>query len=607
MPRTVHLGRTVLCGVLLVALAVTPAGTLGQATPQNPQNPPVFRTGVNVVELEVSVLDPNRKPVTGLTAADFTVLDDGAPRPIVAFSAVDLPDPKPAAAAWITSTGPDVISNQFAERRIVILVFGDMLPSSDEVDLESMRRMGHAIISRLGPADLASVMFLYSTERSEGFTTSRATLDEAVDRLEGMPVPYSAATKPLDRTLDPVSNVLESLQRLQDRRKVVFFVGDDSAVEDRSSRRRLYETAERADVNINCLRPSLRTALPPPNDFCKEVASNTNGTAVTDRNDPDTQIPALFRQNASYYLIGFEPSPGARAGTARKLEVKVNQSRVEVRTSSQYRVPGGEPSATDTIASREALDNPVPEGGIPLQIVAMPIASAVRGAAPVVVALTVGEPNVETDVLHVDIRADTDDGREERSGQEVVRWIPRDGPTGDREGTVFSHLTLPPGLHHIRAAVQSAALSRTGSVSTDVEVPDFTKAPLSLSGVVLHSDFEEVTAGSDGLAQLVPAMPTTRRVFTAADHVKAALDICEGESTPKVEVALETQITNEHGDGVYGKSETFAADQFGPPGGDQASSVVLPLERLAPGRYLLSFVATAGSQRFERDVQFSVK
>ena len=57
------------------------------------QNPPsalqTFRTGVDIVQVDVSVLDRDRRPVRGLAAADFTILEDGQERPVVAFSAVD--------------------------------------------------------------------------------------------------------------------------------------------------------------------------------------------------------------------------------------------------------------------------------------------------------------------------------------------------------------------------------------------------------------------------------------------------------------------------------------------------------------------------------------
>ena len=44
--------------------------------PQTPQ-PPVFRGGTNLVQVDAIVTDDDRRPVTDLTAADFELLDDG--------------------------------------------------------------------------------------------------------------------------------------------------------------------------------------------------------------------------------------------------------------------------------------------------------------------------------------------------------------------------------------------------------------------------------------------------------------------------------------------------------------------------------------------------
>jgi hypothetical protein len=47
------------------------------------QQPPVFRAGVDVVQVEASILDKDRRPVRGLTKADFQVFEDRKPQEIV--------------------------------------------------------------------------------------------------------------------------------------------------------------------------------------------------------------------------------------------------------------------------------------------------------------------------------------------------------------------------------------------------------------------------------------------------------------------------------------------------------------------------------------------
>jgi hypothetical protein len=54
-----------------------------QAQPQ--QQTPVFRSGIDVVPITVTVTDQRGKPVTGLTQKDFRILEDGKAREIVGF------------------------------------------------------------------------------------------------------------------------------------------------------------------------------------------------------------------------------------------------------------------------------------------------------------------------------------------------------------------------------------------------------------------------------------------------------------------------------------------------------------------------------------------
>src|SRR5215510_2500705 len=92
------------------------------AAPQTAVPQTTFRAGVDLVQVDVSVLDKNRRPVRGLTVSDFTLLDEGKPRPIVAFSAVDLPEKADVTLApWTRDVAADVSTNGLPEEgRLVV-------------------------------------------------------------------------------------------------------------------------------------------------------------------------------------------------------------------------------------------------------------------------------------------------------------------------------------------------------------------------------------------------------------------------------------------------------------------------------------------------------
>ncbi len=161
----------------LVALA-RPIVALAAVAPeaQPPQNP-TFRSGADVVRIDVSVLDKNRVPVRGLTAADFSVREEGKPRPVVAVGEVVLPPASPTEVSepagkrnWISEIGPDIGTNQLDQARLFVIVLDDALVPHDPRIAESAKEIGRAVVSRLTPADRAAVVFTSNAASAEGFT-----------------------------------------------------------------------------------------------------------------------------------------------------------------------------------------------------------------------------------------------------------------------------------------------------------------------------------------------------------------------------------------------------------------------------------------------------
>jgi hypothetical protein len=155
-------------------------------------------------------------------------------------------------------------------------------------------------------------------------------------------------------------------------------------------------------------------------------------------------------------------------------------------------------------------------------------------------------------------------------------------------------LIKQPGRYTMRIAAHRATDGRHGSVYADVEVPDFAKAPLSVSGVWLEAASSTLVVRSEGLSSLIPFVPTSSRTF-------------EGGSDALTPVALAVRITNDR-DAVLGNSTgTIGLDRFEVAARAASHRFEMPLSVLEPGRYLLTFELTKIATVVRRDVIFEVK
>lgn len=73
----------------VAALSIASAHARQDQTPQ--LRPPRFRSGVELVALNVSVVDPQQRFISGLRVEDFSVSEDGVPRDVPFFGAAGVP------------------------------------------------------------------------------------------------------------------------------------------------------------------------------------------------------------------------------------------------------------------------------------------------------------------------------------------------------------------------------------------------------------------------------------------------------------------------------------------------------------------------------------
>ncbi len=177
---------TLVVGVSLLAQSQTPPVTQSQTTPQQQ---PVFRSGVDVIRLDVSVLDKDRRPVSGLVADNFTVVENGKPQRIVAVTEMAASDQDATPSAWMRMVPPDVAANDLTDMtgdgRFVAIIMDDWnVPFDDHEMILNTRAVGRYLVDALNPSDVAAVIFPQQAGRTQDFTSDRQKLIAAIDKFE---------------------------------------------------------------------------------------------------------------------------------------------------------------------------------------------------------------------------------------------------------------------------------------------------------------------------------------------------------------------------------------------------------------------------------------
>jgi hypothetical protein len=272
---------------------------------------------------------------------------------------------------------------------------------------------------------------------------------------------------------------------------------------------------------------------PPPIDPLRAaagqrlLAEETGGDAVVNSNDFRAAFERFVRDNSTYYMLGYAPSSERADGRFHNIQVIVRRPGVTVRARRGYyadRVRGVDaPLAVSQVRGvREALRLPLSMSGLPITLFAAPFAGPGRDGNVLLGAQLVGDELklAAGATLEVGYQAMTTEGRVTpgaiRQGSLSFSEAARRGveETGLR---ILEHMTIPPGRHQVRFAVHQSD-GKTGMVVADVDVPEFTKEALSMSGLVLSSEQtnKDQTLPGD-LAMRMPIVPTAKRSFSRSD------------------------------------------------------------------------------------------
>ena len=601
-------------------LAIAAAGLLAATLPQ----PQTFRAGVEIVDVDVSVLDKHRLPVTGLTAADFTVTEDGKPRPIVAFTPVELAPREIAPAPWMSDVIPDTQTNSLErEGRLVVVLLDRAIAL---MDVQVARDVAEAAIAQLRPADLAAVVY---TEYGmpQNFTSDRRLLLAAVRTPSvGLPEGDTAESGPCycgTCTLERITDIANGVRDVRQRRKVLFIVGSSIPVTGRGScgatvgsyRDKMMRAIAASNLTVYQFDPSgiptlmsnASSRTPPRGAGMSNLArlgnlrflpEETGGRAVFG-NQPETTLPEIFRESNSYYVLGF--SPAHSDGRFHDIRVKVGRAGMIVQARRGYYAAGAKPAGSTARMPKgvspglySAIAGLWPRTDLPLTLTATPVAMpGLRTGAAVLMLATdaVGPRNVMV-------------GAFDRNGQSMAL---QEGTVPPGSRNLIARLELRPGKYEIRAAVEDTASGAMGSVYSYVDIPNFVTQFVSMSGIFLHTLPSNPASRLGGTTDLpLPIEPSLRREFSRNERVAAFADVYQGLRRPAMPGYVLAEIRNDRDVRVFHQeTRTLASDV----GVNRAIKVnlELPLDELAPGPYMLGIEIRQGNQTARRELRFAIK
>jgi len=348
-------------------------------------------------------------------------------------------------------------------------------------------------------------------------------------------------------------------------------------------------------------------------DSLRVLSAETGGFAVVNRNDFATAFQRIVDDNSAYYVMGYYSTNDRRDGRFRRIEVKLNNKPgLEVRARKGYVAPRGRaPEAKPTTASssspelREAIESPLPLPGLPLGMTAVVFKGPAPKGSVVISTLVNGStlPFGEADGmfkndLEVLAMATDEKGKTTYGDRNTVNLnmkpdtVNRVKASGFR---VIQSMDLAPGRYQLRVAVRESHSRKAGSVTFDLEVPDFAKQPLSISGLAITSAMSGAAPTirpKDPLEKLLPGPLSSYREFSTADELAFFTEVYDTiKQAHKVEIAA--TVKAEGGQTVFQTREERDSSERGGGAGGYGFQARVPLKAMAPGLYVLRVEATA--------------
>lgn len=352
--------------VFCLAVASLAWGAFGQQTvpppPSSIQTPPPAQKGPSV--LDVVVTDRAGHPVPGLTKDDFTLLDNGQPTAITAFSAIG-------------SSTPAAVSPQSIPTQAVIVV-DEVNTAFIAVSVERTQLHNFLTANQGHLPFPVTVLFLTDTgiKQVNQPTTDGNALDVKLQQEQGTlrEIPRSAGfyggTDRLEISLKSLHSIIATLDN-EPGRKLLLWISqgwwmfnNPNVYVTETQRHAFFQTVvafsaglQQGQITLDSidplgtedasnvrnfewqdfLKPVAAAKKADPGDLALQVlATHSGGQVFFGNNDITSEINKCIADGTISYRLEFNPQQGDAPDTWHGLQVKLDKPGLKARTRSGY-------------------------------------------------------------------------------------------------------------------------------------------------------------------------------------------------------------------------------------------------------------------------------
>lgn len=362
--------------------------------------------------------------------------------------------------------------------------------------------------------------------------------------------------------------------------------------------------ADQADPSLGIGQSSLRNEIQLAQDSLRALADETGGFAAVNTNQFSTAFDRIVSDNSTYYVLAYYPPTDKKDGKFHRIEVRTTRPGLTVRARRGYISP--KPSAPSKTTSKdapspevsEALQSPLNVSGLTLRMFASPFKGVAPNASVLLGVEVLGrdlalQPNgkLEVSFLAVDAKGKTFGFQ---NNSLTMNLKPETRARAEQTGfRMLNRIDLPPGRYQLRVASHDTG-GKVGSVVYDLDVPDYSKMPFGMSGVVLTS----LSAGSmitakadDQMRTVLPAPPVAVRTFPQNDELAVFAEVYDDGTAPPHKIDIVTTIRSDEGTIFFKNEEERDSKELEGKRGGYGYTARIPIGGLKPGPYVLTVEA----------------